>query len=481
MPNQTNPYRQTTNVNGGIELEDWEAHVVDLCTGEETDITAYFTVDSVFTDANGDAQFKWSITNIPNDFGYSLVYLKVSQLVGETFYSNPFQITANESDNVSRFDYRNDASDVMQSIGIKIWYWQNLKTQEINSYYETSTRNTVTALVKSQKYQRWITDWISVDLLIKISEIFEQKYVYLDLVRAYLFEAIEPPEHTAEENFAENILKIAFNSSDVYDPLYVPPAVDNFPSITLDSVVTNGVSAIYTFSYANFTPTYLVFEYSDDQVTWTSENKGVTTPQSVAFNGTGTWYFRISHPEAISNVIQLDLGDAVVAIDDSLSVQKGATIDISVLFNDTLVGDTVITAVSTPTNGTAIIIESGTKIQYTHNDSSTTFDSFTYTIDNGITSDTATVSLIVYGTTKIPKSFLTSLFGNNSRPQSCLLELNGTRYFTGNGTIPQLGDDIYTDASATTSFNGEDRWYPIGEGKTIKIATSGEVLDVALC
>lgn len=480
LPNNTLPYIQITNVTGGIELEDWTVFVVDKCTGTETDITAQFLVDEIFTDDSGDAQFKWSITNVAADFGNNLVYLKAIQSIGETFYSNVFQFTANESEKTTRIDYKEKTSDSMQSIQVKMWFWQPLKNQEVSTYYETSTRNTVTTVIKSQKYERWITQEISNDLFIKISEVFENKLAYINLIRSRLFEAVEVKEHAEQQNFEENILKITFNNSDVYDPLFVAPVSNLIPEITLTSVVPNGFSAIYTFSYSNFTPNYLTLQTSQDQVSWNSTNVGITSSQSIPFTGTGTWYFRIIHPEAISNVIQLDLGSSVVANNDTFQVAKGGVVDIPVLVNDTLVGSTTITNVSTPTNGTAAIIESGTKIRYTHNDNTAAFDTFNYTISNGITSDSADVNGTITNDGS-STAFSISNTGRSSEDSACVLNVNGTLWHNGDGVNPALDNFIFNDASLSNPYEGGDFWYAISGGVIIKINELGKVIDITLC
>lgn len=226
LPNNENSYIQTTNVSGGIELEDWTVYVVQPC-GTETDITSYFSVENIFFDDNGYNQFSWSLTNVPHDFDYDLVYLKVIQTVGETFYSNYFMLTDYESEYTCRIDYKNEYDYAMQSIQVRMAFKQELKNQEIDSYYETSTRNTVTNMVKSQRYENWVTDIISNDLLLKISDVFEYKYTYVDLYRCYLYEAIDVEEFEADENFKDNIIKLTFNKSDIFDYDYFGGAFSN--------------------------------------------------------------------------------------------------------------------------------------------------------------------------------------------------------------------------------------------------------------
>jgi hypothetical protein len=481
LPNNTYPYIQTTNVSGGINLEDWDAFIVNTWDDSETDVTAYFAVDSVFVDADGFNQFNWSLTNVPFDFGSKMVYLKVSQLIGETFYSNMFQLTQTKSVRTTRIDYRNTATATMQSIQLKMWYWQDLKNQEATTYYETSTKNTVSVVVKSQLYERWITEPMSNSLFIKLSNVFEKKYVYLNLVRYNLFEGFEIKEHSGKQNFAQNIMKLAFNSSDTYDPLNPTVVTPLYPQIVLTDVVANGIEAIYTFTYADFAPTYFTYQTSQDQITWSSNNAGVTSPESITFNGTGTWYFRMSHPEAISNIITLELGGIVEAVNDNVNVVKGATKDVNVLFNDTLVGTTTITAVTVPTNGTATIIDAGTKVRYVHNDTATTSDSFDYTIGNGITSDTATVNVTIILSGVSSTGFAISTSGNANAETSCGFLLDTTRYHNGTNAQPTLGDFVYTDSSMLTAFNGANKYYPISNGRAIKINSSGQVTDLYIC
>lgn len=481
LPNNELPYIQTTNVSGGIELEDWTVYVVDTC-GNETDISEYFVIEEIFTDDNGDNQFTWSLTSIPHDFGYELVYLKAIQTIGETFYSNYFMITDYGKDKTCRIDYKSFNKETMQSVQLQMWFAQELKAQELTTYYETSTKNTVVNVVKSQRFENWKTEIISNDLFLKISDIFEYKYTYVNLVRCNLFEAIEIPEFEAAENFYQNIIKITFNKSDVYNPLANPiPIVEEVPTITLSSVVVSGTLAVYTFTYENFTPDYLVYQASQDQVTWGSKNLGVTSPMNTSFNEVGTWYFRISHPLAISNVIELELGSDIDAINDTAQVVKGGTRDINVLFNDVLVGNTLITAVGTATNGTVTIIEGGTKVRYVHDNSSTTSDSFTYTISNGIDTDTAMVNMTIVESS----SFLMTFQGDTVKDNVCSFISFATAftyYYPSTGLAPTIGDRIYNDEFLTSPRTADqERWYKVAGGKVLKLDTQGYIIDIAFC
>jgi hypothetical protein len=92
------------------------------------------------------------------------------------------------------------------------------------------------------------------------------------------------------------------------------------------------------------------------------------------------------------------------AVDDTAEVDEGASVAVLVLANDSDPnGDSLaITSVSTPSNGTATINDNGTVgdttddfIDYAHDGSETTSNSFSYTISDGSLTDTATVTITV--------------------------------------------------------------------------------------
>ena len=496
LPNNESPYVQCTNHIDGIELEDWTAYIVACgdkpINGSEnttlgTDVTDYFMVEDVFQNVGGYSQFTWSLTNVPFDFGHKMCYLMVTQTLGETFYSNRFKLTQEESEKVTRVDYRNSKIDTMQSVGLNMWYVQPLKNQEISAYYERSTGNTVINSIKSQKYESWKTRTISNDLFIKISDMFESVYIYVDQYRCNLFENLEVTKHSGQRNSEENELFLTFNRNDFYDPKTASETepVIVVPEITLSNVTANGFNAIYTFSYSGFEPSELTFVYYDNENSpldgnYITETIGTTEDVGISFTETGTWFFQIKHPEAESNIIELDLAFEVEAIDDNRSVLKGNSINISVMDNDTVNPNTLITGVSSPSYGTVEIIDNGANVRYTHNDSDFNLDSFTYTISDGQTSDTASVYISVTQPVSSKSVFMSSS-GDKTKSVSCLLNLGVRRYFEAEGLYLILGDTLYTDTELTTPFNGNNLYYSIENGKTVKVNNSGVITDISLC
>ena len=93
-----------------------------------------------------------------------------------------------------------------------------------------------------------------------------------------------------------------------------------------------------------------------------------------------------------------------MAADDSATVAEGAATNVTVLANDSdpEADPLAIIAVSSPSNGTAVVNDNGTPgdstddyIVYTHDGSETTSDTFTYTISDGSLTDVATVTITV--------------------------------------------------------------------------------------
>lgn len=217
LPNNPLPYVQITDTKNGINLEDWTVNVVNLCSEEKTDITDYFFVDSLTNSQNGNPQLYWSLANVPFDFGYELVYLEITQTLGETFYTTPFLLTATDSEKTSQFHYRAKKTQPYQSIGMQSWFRQIIRNEELTQYYEASTRNTVTQAVKVNKLEKHFTELMSLDMLNHLSDILISPYLYLNSVRIALFEAPKFPEVANQENFGKIDFLVSPNPNDIYE------------------------------------------------------------------------------------------------------------------------------------------------------------------------------------------------------------------------------------------------------------------------
>lgn len=216
LPNNTAKYIQVTDTPYGIDLEDWTVNIVDLCKGTKTDVTDYFFVDSLTNSLDGAPQLFWSLTNVPFDFGYRLVYLEIEQAVGELFYSTPFLLTDYESEKVTQFHYKDSNEDVYQSIGLQTWFDEEDKKTELTTYYEVSTKNTVSQAIKTSKIELFRTELMPKSVVIGLTYLLESPILYVNYIRNSLFEAIDLPKKTSQENFIEIEYILSPNYNDTF-------------------------------------------------------------------------------------------------------------------------------------------------------------------------------------------------------------------------------------------------------------------------
>ena len=171
--------------------------------------TIYAASNTIRTDSFSSSIFYISITSTV-DFGNELIYLKFYS--GTTYYSNPFYITALDEDRTTKFTYKNLPSNNYESIGLKTWFRQKSRQSELTTYYESSTRNTVTQAIKTHNLEMYESEFMSVDDLILTSEILESPYLYIGSKRYSLFEAVKIPELTQQENFGKIKFTLAPNN-----------------------------------------------------------------------------------------------------------------------------------------------------------------------------------------------------------------------------------------------------------------------------
>ena len=122
------------------------------------------------------------------------------------------------------------------------------------------------------------------------------------------------------------------------------------------SVTNNGTSVTYTHNSSPTTSDFFTYTISD--------GKGGTATATVAITITTT-------------------NGPPVATNDTATVARGASVVVNVLANDTDPDADALTiiAVTQGTNGS--VINNGASVTYTHNNSPTTFDAFSYTISDG--------------------------------------------------------------------------------------------------
>jgi len=230
LPNNPYPYIQVTDTPLGLHLEDWTVMAVSLCKGTQINLTSYFMVESRTNSDNGNPQIIWSLTNVPIDLGINPIYLKITQAVGETFYTQPFLLTAYAKEKTTQYHYKAKRDDAYQSIGFKSWFRQDDEKIELTTYYETSTQKTVTQAVKVNELELHRTEPMSINNLKHLTKVLRSPYLYADLIRCSLFDATEIPKMTAEENFGKMDFSLSFKEDVIYPKLEVVSTQGDFLS-----------------------------------------------------------------------------------------------------------------------------------------------------------------------------------------------------------------------------------------------------------
>jgi hypothetical protein len=172
--------------------------------------TIYAASNTIRTDSFSNSIFYISITPTV-DYQNELIYLKFTYN-GTSYYTNPFYITALDEDRTTKFTYKDLASNYYESISLKTWFRQKSRQSELTTYYESSTKNTVTQAIKTHNLEMYESEFMSVEDLIMTAEILENPYLYIGSKRYSLFEAVKIPELTQQENFGKIKFTLAPNN-----------------------------------------------------------------------------------------------------------------------------------------------------------------------------------------------------------------------------------------------------------------------------
>lgn len=331
LPNFQYPYKQRSYAAQGIELEDIGAvYVCDLCGNRLFDISNYFSVPNTFNDPDtGLPQIIWSLNNVDFDSGFRLIYLEIQSGANGWLYTSPFMLTHSREEYTSTWYYRDTDGtglrNIYLGIGLVMYYRQRKSTQELVNYTPVATGTPLTATSRILAFERWNTGVIEINFIEEFKRLFEGSDVYALPqnfdglpVKTGLNEPVETPDLEADENFAESELLLVRDYSAEYDPNAVPVnppvPVPPIPEVTLTQLERVSASSVrYYFSYANFTtePTYFIFQWSLDQVSWNNNTLGITSPAVVSGMATdpdtANYYYRIYHmaSSTYSNILQL--------------------------------------------------------------------------------------------------------------------------------------------------------------------------------
>lgn len=332
LPNNIYSYIQRTYSTDGIEIENpSEVYVCDMCGNRLYDIADYFGIVNVFNDPlTGLPQVDWSLTNVQFDAGDQMVYLEIIQGVDATFYSSPFQLTAENSEYTALWHYRNRINDQMLSIQLQTWFKQLMDFEDLVTYDTVSLSQRVKKTGTLIPYELWTTSIIDINLFRTFKQMRRNKFVYCDFAKTIPFEPFETPKLVGRENFAESEFTLCRDEGNKYDPFFVPivppPPPPDPPFINLirvDSV--NPKNVLYVFEYGGFDPTYLQYQYSLDGENWDSNSNSPESPQPIPLIGhlDTPYKYRIYYPPLNLYSNEVLLSEPELVITNITSPQTG--------------------------------------------------------------------------------------------------------------------------------------------------------------
>jgi hypothetical protein len=225
LPNNPTKYIQVTDTPDGMNLEDWTVRVKDLNGNDLGDITDSFLVEDPTNSINGNPQIVWSLINIPIDFGWKMIYLEITQALGDTFFSQPFKITNINKEKTSQYHYKEDRNDIYQSIGFCTWFRRPKQYTDLTTYYRVSEKRSVTAKLKVNKTEIHETEEMPISLLMRLLDVLSCPYCYINEYRVSLYSTMKIPDTQAQENFGYAEFEISADRKDLYS-LQIPETLN---------------------------------------------------------------------------------------------------------------------------------------------------------------------------------------------------------------------------------------------------------------
>jgi hypothetical protein len=161
-----------------------------------------------------------------------------------------------------------------------------------------------------------------------------------------------------------------------------------------------------------------------------------------------------------------------IAVNDFTTVDQGGSVIISPLSNDIGNGTITLTITTPPENGLAVVNLDNT-ITYTHDNTETFIDGISYTIDNGVCSSSAIITISI-NSEPVEEDWnfeaFRSLVGLEIGDDICseTLSVNCKIFTQSGGTVIQTGDRVFNDDASP--FDGENKYYLLKSA----LATSGQ-------
>lgn len=146
-----------------------KAELIDTCGNLQLDITNSFYFEE-FIDGNGIKQIRYEFGNLGVDYFGELSILKLSHTVSyAVWFSNPFQITDNEVEKTTLFEYKND-SILYQSVRLNCFRTDINTAIENEEYTQLSGRiiSLRPIITDIEKYVFWVCNSVTYKGLVKL-------------------------------------------------------------------------------------------------------------------------------------------------------------------------------------------------------------------------------------------------------------------------------------------------------------------------
>lgn len=235
-PNET--YAQITNVDGGISLDGgFTAEIIDCNENVLLDITNNIHTENI-TGVNGNNQLKIEIINIEQDFYKKKVFIRLnSNISDEKFTSNKLSITDYQNKETSYFQYKcydnykgiaYENANMFQSIRLKTYFDIPIDESEIESYFQISRNNTISARVLDKQFEQYKIDTINRFTYDRLNTVLKSDIVYIDGVRVTDKTAVESASMEGLSDFFTTDFTVSKNYDDtkeyefqIYDKLRI--------------------------------------------------------------------------------------------------------------------------------------------------------------------------------------------------------------------------------------------------------------------
>lgn len=143
---------------------------------------------------------------------YYDVILKIDLLIDEVgypqeiLYSEPIKISDYKKEFTTLVHYYKD--NELLSFNAPIYFRENMINGELNTYYETSNLQTVSYFKSLSKFEKYNTELINKDVLLRLIELFKCNNVYFDLNKVNFFEFPDIGDCEGDAGFTQTNLMV---------------------------------------------------------------------------------------------------------------------------------------------------------------------------------------------------------------------------------------------------------------------------------